>query len=500
MRRYFILSLIFLLCMSSTAIAQHEGGYIIQADVTDERLIYVSDKNVISREFGIYTVESQDELDNFCDSYNVEKYQPDYKVELFDVPNDKYYSQRWDASALNLPDMWDYDINCDNVNVAIIDTGITSEHKDFDYNAIECIYNVCAARKILSSGGNPDSEENFSVTHDVEDDIGHGTNVAGIIAAIRNNKNGTFGISNNVKLKIYKAFSTDCDNASCIISALMHIYENQPDIDVINLSIGFQNGDIVQDVINKLAERGVIIVAAVGNSGTDTVNYPAGCDNVIGAGSVSACHNHDNCIDVCSCSSQIGTATLSDLKVSSFSQHNNSVDVVAPGWKLVTTNTDNSYSNVKGTSFSSPYVAGVAAIVKSINKNIGHDEFLELLKQTSLDKGDEGYDTYYGNGIIQPSVIADVLADKYGTLLLSQDDVILASTENTITVKCRNRDYKIYAVNYNENGEISNVQNYTIYSGNGEYTLNLTTAPDKIFCWDFHMQPLFKTDSNLSNQ
>lgn len=493
--KYLILSLAFLLCISTTAFAHNEDRYIIQADINDERLVCVSDKNVISREFGIYTVDSKEELDTFCSNYNVEKYQPDYKVELFDVPNDVYYLQRWDAAVLNLPDMWDYNIDCGDVNVAIIDTGITSVHKDFDYSRIEGIYNVCAAQKIVEKKGDPDSEENFAVTHNVEDDIGHGTHVAGIIGAVRNNKTGVFGISNNVNLKIYKAFSADCDKASCIIGALTHIYNEQPDIDVINMSIGFPSGDIVQGVINKLAERGVIIVAAVGNGGINTVNYPAGCENVIGAGSVSACHNSDQCTVVCSCTSTDGTAFISDLKVSSFSQHNTSVDVVAPGCKLVTTNLDNSYAITSGTSFSSPYVAAIAAIAKSIDKKIGHDEFLELLKQTSLDKGDTGYDTYYGNGIVQPSVIMDTLADKYGTLLLSKDDVILSSTENRLTIKRRQRDYKIYAVNYGKNGEITNVQQYIIFGGNGECTFTLTAVPDKIFCWDFNMQPLFNPEN-----
>lgn len=489
--KYFILSLLLLLCTAASAMAHGENGYIIKVNLDDERIVDIDDKNVISRDLGIYMVNSKDELDIFCDSYDVEKYQPDCEVQLFDAPNDTYYTQRWDASVLNLPDMWDYDIDASDVTVAVLDTGITQNHKDFNYDNIEIGYNMCAALEILADGNNPDNEQYAAQVFDVGDDIGHGTNVAGIIGSVCNNKKGSFGICDDAKLKIYKVYSANCNNVSCILAALTYIYERAPEVDVINLSIGFQTGGIVQDVIDKLAERGVIIVAAAGNGGADTLNYPAGCEKVIGVGAVSACHQPDDCTQVCTCTDVIGTPDISALKVTSFSQHNKSVDVVAPGRKLLTANPDNSYAYVSGTSFSAPYVAAIAAMVKSIDKSIGHDEFLALLRQTSLDRGEVGYDEYYGWGIIQPSAIADTLADKYGVMLLSENDVVVSAREKSYTIKRRGRDYKIYAVKYGENGEITDVEIKNISGGDGEVIIDFESIPDKLFCWDTHMQPLF---------
>lgn len=459
--RYIILILTFLLCAAHTAFA-NDNGYIIQADVNDARLVCVPEENVVSRRLGIYSVDTAEELDSFCSEYSVEYWEENSEVALMDIPDDSGYNNRWDAPLLKLPRVWDYSLNLSNVNVAVLDTGISSGHNDFDYDRITGVYNLCAD------------------SYDVEDDIKHGTNVAGIIGARRDNGIGTFGIADGVNLLIFKVFSKDCSRSLCIISALTMIYEQNIDVDVINMSIGFGYSDILQSVINKLAERGVIIVAAAGNAGTTKKSYPASCENVISVGSV-------------------GTA----LQISSFSQYNNMVDVTAPGEKIYTTSLSNSYLSPNGTSFSSPYVAAAAALVKAADKSIDHDGFMELIKNTSLDKGKDGYDEYYGWGILQPLAILDSLSESCGLMYRNKTAVISniqsADGKTEITVQRASKDYDVYIPVYGKDGSVSRVYKETVSSGDGTDKLVIDGLDNfdessVLFCWDKSLRPMYKSD------
>lgn len=459
--RYIISILIFLLCAAHTASA-HDNGYIIQADVNDARLVCVPDENVVSRQLGIYSVDTVEELDSFCAEYSVEYWEENSEVSLMEVPDDSGYQSRWDAPMLRLPCVWDYSVDLSNVNVAVLDTGISSGHDDLDYDRITGVYNLCAD------------------SYDVEDDIKHGTNVAGIIAAKRNNGIGTVGIADGVNLLVFKVFSKNCDHSLCIISALAMIYEQDIDVDVINISIGFGYSDILQNVINKLTERGVIIVAAAGNAGTNKKSYPASCENVISVGSV-------------------GTS----LQRSSFSQYNDMVDVAAPGEKIYTTSLSNSYLSPNGTSFSSPYVAAVAALVKAADKSIDHDGFMELIKKTSLDTGDAGYDEYYGWGILQPLAMLDSLSEGCGLMYKSKaaivSDIQSADGKTAITVKRAGKEYDVFIPVYGEDGAVSRVYKETVASGDGTDKLIIDGLEgfdenSVLFCWDKSLRPMYKSD------
>jgi uncharacterized repeat protein (TIGR02543 family) len=153
---------------------------------------------------------------------------------------------------------------------------------------------------------------------------------------------------------------------------------------------------IMDGYIQKIINKGTIMVAATGNNGADgdgsanVMNYPAGCANVIGVGSIGR------------------NGTISD-----FSTKNSSVDVVAPGEEAVSLK----YSDptgyyihtyvsggrtygLDGTSFACPIVAAAAAIAKQRDRNIDTGAFLTALKRTSRDAGAKGYDKSYGYGIL----------------------------------------------------------------------------------------------------
>lgn len=139
---------------------------------------------------------------------------------------------------------------------------------------------------------------------------------------------------------------------------------------------GSDYSQTVQDAVNYATEQGVIVIGAVGNDGSSIMQYPASCDGVTGVG---ATNNLDT--------------------RASFSQYNQSVDVVAPGESVLTTISDTlGYGYVSGTSFSAPHVLGVAALAVSVNPSLTPFTFINTLKETSTDLGPIGRDNYYGYG------------------------------------------------------------------------------------------------------
>lgn len=457
--------LILIMLMAAHTVCAAEGGYIVQVDQNSEdnaRLFCVPDENVICRTLGIYYAENEAELEFYQENFNVAEYERDVCAELLDIPDDKGYTERWDAPLLNLPHVWDYDVPLGDVNVAVIDSGVASGHEDIDYDRI--IYKYSAV----------------DGSDDVEDMIGHGTGVTGVIGATRNNGKGTFGIAYGVNFLIFKVTEEKGTKEytisyRTILAALGHIIDNNLDVDVINMSLGTlatKFKEKTQELINELVKRGVIITVSAGNAGSATLNYPAACDGVIGVGAVD-----------------------SQLARCSFSQYNTSVDVTAPGEGIYTSYKNNSYTNYKGTSFSSPYVAAIAAYAKAVDKDINYDEFLQLLKYTSLDRGDEGYDTSYGWGVVQPALLMDRLAERYSLFYKDRSAVIADMTEEngktTFTLKQCGRKYSIFVPEYS--GEtIKRVQMVNVDTGNGEITAEIDTPSDgaRLLIWDSLMRPV----------
>lgn len=232
------------------------------------------------------------------------------------------------------------------VRIGIVDSGISSSA------GIKCIkgYNF-----ILD-------------TDDTEDDIGHGTALAGIVSSISPD-------AEIIPLKISsKSFMTTAEITSKAIYQAVDDFK----CDILLLSFGQPDTEELHKAIKYAAENGVIMISAVGNEGfiryrKNKTYYPAGYDEVIGIGSADE-----------------------DGDVSYFSQRNNSVFVVICGETIKSLNMDGTEKLVTGTSFSAASIAGLVA-------NIGMedvDEVKEYLKSNSIDKGTVGFDNSYGFGLI----------------------------------------------------------------------------------------------------
>ncbi|MDO4803130.1 MAG: S8 family serine peptidase, partial [Prevotellaceae bacterium] len=349
-------------------------GVQAKAESDQQYIVYLKQRtslfSVDSEEQGKrYTVMDEKELAECISSGMVEFYEPDYEIELFDNSQN--------ANESNLLDQWSLEmidaeaslkIGCSgqDIRIAVIDSGI-SMHDDLSTNIVEG-YNYLYSSK------------------DVTDNIGHGTFVSGLISA-ELNEFGIQGVVPKAKIIPLKCFDTGTTTKVSMIKDAIYDAVDKYNVDIINMSFGLTQYSVtLENAINYAINNGVIVIAAVGNAGTDTIYYPAGFSNVIGIGAVD-----------------------SNGSVSSFSQNNDSVFVVAPGEGVTSTTNANGYTTKNGTSFSTPIVTGVVAIMKNINGSISTEDVMEILKETSMDKGIEGFDTSYGYGIVNVNNIIEFM-------------------------------------------------------------------------------------------
>ena len=156
---------------------------------------------------------------------------------------------------------------------------------------------------------------------------------------------------------------------------------------VLNLSLGVSTDyESLREAVDYAEEKGVIIVAASGNDGTSTLYYPAGYDSVIGVSAVD----------------RNGSIYL-------HSSHNSGVSIAVPGVDLRSTGSAGGYAYFSGTSFAVPQVSGAAAVLLGIDPTLTPAQVLELLTGTATDRGDAGYDKYYGCGILNLGACVEAL-------------------------------------------------------------------------------------------
>ncbi len=137
-------------------------------------------------------------------------------------------------------------------------------------------------------------------------------------------------------------------------------------------------------------EKGILVVAAAGNDGTRVNNYPAAYDCVIGVASLDE-----------------------DGQPSYFSQYGDSVYVAAPGGKVTSVlNEASKYVTGSGTSYACPEVVALGAMARSVFPEMNQNEFKQLLQETCQDKGDEGFDIYYGWGLVDFGKASEYLLEK----------------------------------------------------------------------------------------
>lgn len=207
------------------------------------------------------------------------------------------------------------------------------------------------------------------------DDGGHGTQVSGIIAAEHNDL-GIAGVSRGAKIMPLKIVdSSGVYTSADLCNALRYAADNGAR--VANMSLRGQSSSAVQDAINYACGKGVVPFAAAGNDGNSTIWYPAGYQNVIG----------------------VGATTNRDGKAS-FSNHNSSVDVSAPGRNIYTTDRFGGFTVTSGTSYAAPHAAGLASLILSAKPSYTPSQVERAIEKYADDLGAHGRDDYFGYGRI----------------------------------------------------------------------------------------------------
>ena len=303
---------------------------------------------------------------------------PIFAAESVSPFNDPHYSQQWALEAINWLPVWQQGLTGKGVKIGIIDTGANSLHEDLQGASLQGSNFIGA------------QSETFA-----DDKIGHGTFVAGVIAAQPNNGKGIVGIAPDVELYIYRGYD---GKLPPILAAIDQAIADG--CQIINFSLGAteaalkESYSVLQQGIQKVQDAGILAVAAVGNgrpNATVTL-YPAGFAGVLGVGSVNE-----------------------NLERSSFSQTNLSVFVVAPGEKLVSVshNAADKYVTGGGTSYAAPVVTALAALALDYDPTLTPAEIMEMMRLTATDLGEPGYDIFYGYGLVNGAALIEGLKSHF---------------------------------------------------------------------------------------
>jgi len=211
---------------------------------------------------------------------------------------------------------------------------------------------------------------------------GHGTHVAGTIAAVGNNNQGVVGVNRNGKLNIHVVRIFDNSGFYVWASSLVEAVEDcaKNNANVVNMSLGGGGFSVFEERAYKriFEDEGVLLVAAAGNGGNTQYSYPASYDAVMSVAAVDSSEN-----------------------LASFSQRNDQVEISAPGVSVRSTVPGGKYDRFDGTSMATPHVAGVAALVWSNFPEKSAVEIRSSLQNTAKDLGLPGRDNSYGYGLVQ---------------------------------------------------------------------------------------------------
>ncbi|MEW5874344.1 MAG: S8 family serine peptidase, partial [Candidatus Zixiibacteriota bacterium] len=402
----------------------------------------------------------------------VEYAERDRLVQLHAVPNDPLYTRQWhlentgqaywavvgvsgsgNDTIANLNGLPGADVRFltaynhpgpkGRVPVCIIDTGLDTDHEDLqgalfvndgeipdngiddDHNGfIDDVYG-------WDFSGNTAGTPNVIVPdNDVRDSIGHGTHVGGTVAAVVNNGIGIAGVCDSARIFSGKIFP----NAYFSVSAQAIYYAVMRGAMVINMSWGgAYPSSAIRDALSYAAERGVVLVASMGNSGLDQVFYPSGYPETIG----------------------VGASTATD-RLGTFSTYNDFVEIIAPGRDVLSLRafgTDmyapggepevhiigETYYIASGTSMAAPHVSGAAAVLLSLAPGLSADRVREILTGTADDVVDPygdganlpGFDRFTGWGRINleraiaelPGVFATITSPAHFTWVGGNVDI-----------------------------------------------------------------------------
>lgn len=281
---------------------------------------------------------------------------------------DPLQGKQWALDMMRTPTAWNSATGA-GVVVAVIDSGVDSTHPDL--------------RGALVAGKNTRSDRG-DYSDPTSDPNGHGTHVAGIIAARSGNGEGISGVAPDAAIMPVKAL--DAEGAGFMSDVLEGIvWAADRGADVINMSLGGPDATFTASAVSYAQSKGVVVIAAAGNEGSSQLMYPAALPGVLAVAAVDQ-----------------------DGQPAGYSNHGASwVDVAAPGTQITSTLPGGRYAAWSGTSMATPQVAGVAALIRSVAPAA---DAAAVIMATAYDAGSPGHDRAYGTGVVDAAAAVSRVA------------------------------------------------------------------------------------------
>ncbi|HZR01140.1 MAG TPA: S8 family serine peptidase [Chloroflexota bacterium] len=320
----------------------------------------------------------------------VEDAEPNRWREATIVPNDPSFPAQWGLARIRCPDAWDLSTGSPAVVVGVVDTGVDLDHPELAPVLLPGQDMVDLAGAAPPPGTH--FEGDWTARDDSpQDEVGHGTHVAGTIACATNNTFGVAGVTWSCRILPVRVLARVVENApphrvrgtgSAVDIAAGIRWAVDHGAQVINLSLGGYSDTFVErDAVAYAVAHGVVVVAAMGNDDTNTPSYPAGYPGVVAVG-----------------------ATDQMDRRAPFSNTGPHIAVSAPGVDVLSTVWDDGFASLSGTSMASPHVAGVVALIRSCNSSLSADEVGTILRETARPLRDAPADPVpndrYGAGLV----------------------------------------------------------------------------------------------------
>ncbi len=354
-----------------------------------------------------------------------------YTAQQINPDDDDLYPRQWNYPLIQLPLAWQAaPEGGQGVGIAVMDTGLFRDtpsasgdwHPDIDANVDlvtgQIMDYVSAELDIDSQWGDSNGRDaNPADPGDgrAQSSSFHGTHVAGIAGAV-DNMDGVIGVAPLSRILPVRVLGEGGEGNGADLIDAINWAATRSEIDVINLSLGgLGPSQSLEAAINSATDAGKLVVAAAGNQGTDEATYPAAFDNVVGVGAVDGAGER-----------------------SSYSNIGPSVDLVAPGGDasrdanqdgvadviISTWGTDDGgnfvpgYAGLQGTSMAAPHVAGVYALMKSVDSGMTPDRFFTFLAGGQLTSPPPNQ-TEYGAGVIDALKSVDAALDGNTSTILA---------------------------------------------------------------------------------
>ncbi len=388
---------------------------------------------------------------------NVEWAEPDHVAVAIYTPNDPYFSSYgswgqgyddlWGTKTIGAPAAWDT-TRGDGVVVAVVDTGIDLGHPDI-------VANLWINPREIAGNGIDDDGNGYvddvygwdfigsNYAHPTQgnnptDHYGHGSHVAGTIAATGDNATGIVGVAWHAQVMAVKGlddYGYGLD--STLGPAITYAANNGADI-ISNSWGGPGNSQTIADAVSYAYSLGAVVVAAAGNNHDDARNYyPANLWNVITVGATSPPSNGNEYLAY-------------------FSNWGSKIDVTAPGVDILSLRAagtsmgrpvDAYYTRADGTSMAAPHVSGAAALILAQHPDYSNEDVRQVLRVSAADLGSAGFDLDYGYGRINAAG-ATTVANPLAAKISSPADGTHVKSPTTISGVAQGAAFSSYTLEY----------------------------------------------------